>query len=32
MSYIKNMNPETSLKLAEQVAVLPGQIVSKTLA
>ena len=32
MSYIKNMNPETSLKLADQVAVLPGQIVSKTLA
>ena len=32
MSYIKNIEPEVNLKLADQIAVLPGQIVSKTLA
>ena len=30
--YIKNMEPETVLNLADQVSVLPGQVVSKTLA
>ena len=29
MSYIKNIEPEVNLKLADQIAVLPGQIVSK---
>ena len=32
MSYIKNIEPEVNLKLADQIVVLPGQIVSKTLA
>ena len=32
MSYIKNIEPEVNLKLADQIAMLPGQIVSKTLA
>lgn len=30
--FIKNMEHETVLKLAEQVTTLPGQVVSKTLA
>jgi quercetin dioxygenase-like cupin family protein len=30
--YIKNIAYETVLKLADSVAVLPGQVVSKTLA
>jgi len=30
--FIKNMDQETVLQLAEQVQVLPGQVVSKTLA
>jgi len=30
--YIKNLSHEEVLKLAEQIAVLPGQVVSKTLA
>lgn len=30
--YMKNIEPETVLKLAEQVCMLPGQVVSKTLA
>ena len=32
MSYIKNMEHDTVMNLAEQVQVMPGQIVSKTLA
>ena len=32
MSYIENIEPEVNLKLADQLAVLPGQIVRKTLA
>ena len=32
MAYIKNMEQEQVLKLAEQVSAGPGQIVSKTLA
>lgn len=32
MSYIKNINQEEILKLADQVSVSEGQIVSKTLA
>lgn len=30
--FIKNMEQDTVLKLAEQVKTLPGQVVSKTLA
>ncbi|HCP15817.1 MAG TPA: cupin domain-containing protein [Peptococcaceae bacterium] len=30
--YIKNMEHETVLSLADQVRIMPGQIVSKTLA
>lgn len=30
--FLKNLEHETVLKLANQVAVLPGQVVSKTLA
>lgn len=30
--FIKNMEPETVLNLAGQVGILPGQVVSKTLA
>ena len=32
MSYIKNMEHEQVLTLAEQITVHPGQVVSKTLA
>lgn len=32
MPYIKNIAHETALPLAEEVAIQPGQIVSKTLA
>lgn len=32
MSYIKNIEHEKVLKLADQIQVMPGQIVSKTLA
>ena len=32
MSYIKNIEPEVNLKLADQITGLPGQIASKTLA
>ena len=32
MNYIKNISPETSLNLAAQVEILPGQVVSRTLA
>ena len=32
MSYIKNIEHEKVLRLADQIAVQPGQIVSKTLA
>ena len=32
MSYIKNIEHEKVMKLADQVQVMPGQIVSKTLA
>jgi quercetin dioxygenase-like cupin family protein len=32
MSYIRNFPPESVLSLAEEVAVQPGQVVSKTLA
>lgn len=32
MSYVKNINHEERLHLADQVAVQPGQVVSKTLA
>lgn len=32
MAYIKNMNHEEQLNLADQVTVQPGQVVSKTLA
>lgn len=30
--FIKNVEHETALNLAEQVKILPGQVVSKTLA
>lgn len=30
--FLKNIEPETVLKLADQVAALPGQVVSRTLA
>lgn len=32
MAYIKNMEPEQVVSLADQVSVNPGQIVSRTLA
>ena len=32
MSYIKNMTAEAVLPLAQEVEILPGQVVSKTLA
>lgn len=32
MGLIKNMEPEQVLNLAQQVAVRPGEIVSRTLA
>ena len=32
MAYIKNIDHEKVLKLADEVQVQPGQIVSKTLA
>ena len=32
MSYIKNSEHEKVMKLSDQVQVMPGQIVSKTLA
>lgn len=32
MSFIKNIEHETVLNLADQISVAPGQIVSKTLA
>ncbi len=32
MAYLKNIAPEQALRLADEVAAAPGQIVSKTLA
>ena len=32
MGYIKNIPHESILRLAEQVSIQPGQVVSKTLA
>lgn len=32
MGYIKNIPHENRLRLAEQVSIQPGQVVSKTLA
>ncbi len=32
MSYLKNISPEQALRLADEVRVQPGQVVSKTLA
>ena len=32
MSYIKNMQADTVLPLAKEIEILPGQVVSKTLA